>query len=86
MLIQNDPEISREDFDRMLRTIHSSGRKISQTVRQLLLMSSIRKDEIKPNKVCMNEVVKEAVSRVKIAFSSAKPKFEIQNNFEDAFG
>ncbi|MBN2001760.1 MAG: GAF domain-containing protein [Anaerolineae bacterium] len=64
-LEENFMEISEEEIRRLLRTVAKSGRKLGNIVDELLLLTTVRKGEVKMQPLDMNEIVTEAKRRVK---------------------
>ncbi len=81
-LILDDHEMSEEKRNSFLDIIVSSGFKMNSIIREMLLFSSLKKDEIVKSQLVMKDIIDEAVNRISkseksIANISISPNFEL---------
>jgi signal transduction histidine kinase len=66
LLLQEYETMSPEDIAKALRYILRTGQKLTTIVEELMLLAGIRKQEVIPEPLDMNRVVREAISRMQI--------------------
>lgn len=84
-LILDDNEMSEEKRNSYLEIIVSSGFKMNSIIREMLLFSSLKKDEIVKTQLVMKDIVEEAVNRIPKSEKNIA-NISISTNFESSVG
>lgn len=84
-LLLNDNKLNEEKHTSFLEMIVASGYKMNSIIQEILLFSSLKKDEITKNQLSMKCIVEEAVKRI-TTFEKKMANISISNNFESSYG
>jgi len=78
--------LSEEDIQEFIQIIVQSSSKMQHIIDELLLLSSLRKSEIKTNAIDMNEIIVEAKERLLQMISDKNAKIILPNKLPKAIG
>ncbi len=86
LLDQASQELSRKLIRDSVKEICKTGRKINQIIDELLLLSSISKDQVQTRPIDMSEVISEAMERLKGLATAQGAEIELPERFPVALG
>jgi len=78
LLLTNLHELSEEQTLDSLRALSSSGRKANTIIESLLLLSSVRQQDVRTEPLAMDAVIAEAVSRLTNQITSSSAHIQMQ--------
>ncbi|MBN2595910.1 MAG: PAS domain S-box protein [Marinifilaceae bacterium] len=84
-LLLNDNDLSKEKRVSYLEMIVASGFKMNSVIREMLLFSSLKKDDVTKTQLPMKDIVDEAINRVP-AVEKKSVKISISDHFETSVG
>lgn len=84
-LLLNKPDLSREKKDSFLEMIVSSAFKMDSIIREILLFSCLKKNEVTKSKLSMKEIIEESLTRIPTS-EKKQTNISIASTFETAVG
>ncbi len=86
IIIDNYNTISKEEINEYLTIIIKDGKNIQQIINSLLLFANIRKDEIKPKKLNIQEIVSECINRLSSLIEKSNAKIKLPEIWLTSYG
>lgn len=84
-LLLNDKNLDSNKRSSFLDMIVSSGFKMNNIIREMLLFASLKKDEIVKSELTMKDIVDEAINRIPVT-EKGKAEIQISSDFESSVG
>lgn len=84
-ILLNKKELSEEKRISFMKMIITSGYKMNNVIREILLLSNIKKDEVSKTQLSMKNIVNEAIKRISTS-EKKLANISISNNFESSIG
>ncbi len=86
LLLWDDGDVNQEDKEMSLQLITNNAQKMSTIVRELLVLSSIRKSEVKVKPIMMREIVESAIERLAIMIKEHEVELSVPDEWPLALG
>ena len=86
VLVRQGEEMEWEQLRHYLEVIAQRGRKIDSIINELLLLASVRKQDIEKHRLDMGEVVKEACRRLEDVIRSSGAQITMPDQWPEAWG
>ncbi|WP_372751123.1 PAS domain S-box protein [Labilibaculum sp.] len=84
-LLLKKPDLSNEKKNSFLEMTVSSAYKMNQIIQEILLFSTLKKEEVKKTPLAMENIIKEALSRISDS-EKADSKIYVAKQFETSLG
>ncbi len=86
LLIDDFSEFSKDNILKQIRTIHKSSNKMQEIINSLLLLASVRTEEISVDVLYMNNILNESLTRLSVMIESSGSEIILPESWPLAVG